>query len=482
MVDNTKMEKIVALAKRRGFFYPGSDIYGGVANTYDYGPMGTLMMRNIRNAWFDVFVKLREDMVAIEASIISSHKIWDASGHTSGFADTMVDCKNCQLRKRADHLIEEYLEEHADELKRQEFAPENIEKAILENAFATRKVEGWSEQMQTEIIGLLHIPCPNCGKQTWSDVRRFNLMFPVHLGIVEGDQSLAYLRGETAQGMFTNFKNVINSTRVKVPFGIAQQGKSFRNEITLGNSIFRTIEFEQCEIEYFFDPEATQWEPLFNEWKAQMWQFVTRVLGISEANLRWREHDDAERSFYSKRTEDLEYQFPFGFKELWGIAYRTDYDLKQHMAYSRVDLSVTDPYTNKKYVPHVIEPAVSTSRLMLMALLDAYVEDGDRVLLKLHPNVAPYRVAVFPLLTNKPNLVERAASIFKSLQPHYMVVWDDRGNIGKRYAAQDEIGTPYCVTVDFQTLEDDTVTIRNRDTAQQERIAINEISQTLSNT
>jgi glycyl-tRNA synthetase len=299
------------------------------------------------------------------------------------------------------------------------------------------------------------------------------------LGIVEGEGGQAYLRGETAQGIFTNFKNVVDSSRVRLPFGIAQVGKSFRNEITPGQSVFRTIEFEQAEIEFFFDPETAKWEELFNNWKEALWEFVTKSLGVNAENLRWREHDDKERSFYSKKTEDLEYNFPFGFKELWGLAYRTDYDLTKHAEFSKKELSIVDPQTNKKIVPHVIEPAVGINRLLLMTLLDSYVEDGERVILKLDPKLAPYKVAVFPLLANKEELVGKAREIYESLKKEMMVAWDDRGNIGKRYFAQDEAGTPFCVTVDFQTLEDNTVTIRDRDTAKQERIEISNLQEYL---
>ncbi len=440
-----KMEKIVALAKRRGFIYPGSELYGGLANTYDYGPVGAELLRNIKLLWWETFIHQRDDIVGIEASLISHQEIWKASGHTSGFSDAMVDCKNCKFRIRADHLIEQATE---------------------------KNVEGKTEAELEQIIETSKIKCPNCGEHNWTQVRKFNLLFPVKLGIVEGDQSLAYLRGETAQGMFTNFRNVVDSTRVRLPFGIAQLGKSFRNEITPGNSVFRTLEFEQGEIEYFFDPEQSNWEKLFEDWKKDMFDFVTKTLGVQSSNLRWRPHADEERSFYSKKTEDLEYNFPFGFKELWGLAYRTDYDLAQHSKFSKKDLSITDPQTNKKIVPYVIEPAVGINRLLLTVLCDAYTEDGERVLLKLNPKVAPYKVAVFPLVANKEELSSKARSVYSELKKEFTTAWDDRGNIGKRYLAQDEIGTPWCITIDYQTLEDDTVTVRDRDTTKQERIGI----------
>lgn len=478
-MDNQQIEnlfdKVVALAKRRGFIFPGSEIYGGVANTYDYGPTGTELLRNIKNAWWKNFIQEKVDMVGLDSSIISSYRVWDASGHTAGFADSMIDCKSCKLRKRADHLIEDFIEENL-ELVQQLEKTDVISSERLLSVKETGKVEGWTIEELDELINLLKIPCPNCKKRDWTAVRKFNQLFPVRLGIVEGDQSLAYLRGETAQGIFINFKNVVDSSRVRLPFGIGQIGKSFRNEITLGNSVFRTIEFEQAEIEYFFDPEKTPWEPLFEDWKSSMFKFITFNIGIKEDNLRWRTHTDEERSFYSQRTEDLEYKFPWGFKELWGIAYRTDYDLTQHIKHSGKELFIIDPETNQKVVPHVIEPAVGINRIFLMALCDAYREDEKRVWLALKPSLAPFKAAIFPLVSNKPELVDRARDIYLDLKKQFMVTWDDRGNIGKRYASQDEIGTPFCITVDYQTLEDETVTIRDRDTAVQERVKISELT------
>lgn len=477
-MNEVTMEKIQALMKRRGFVYPGSELYGGLANTYDYGPVGVELLRNIKNLWWKTFVTKRDDMVGLDASVISHHRVWDASGHVTGFADAMVDCKNCKTRIRADHLIEEYLEKNKDTLEELDVEnitiPTELSKETIISYIQSQKVEGLNEKQLSSIIALHEIPCPNCGEFSWTDVRKFNQLFPVRLGIVVGDESLAYLRGETAQGMFVDFENVINSSRVRLPFGIAQVGKSFRNEITLGNSVFRTIEFEQGEIEYFFHPAKTKWEEVFENWQGEMWKFVTVSLGVKEENLRWREHEDQERSFYSKRTVDLEYKFPFGFKELWGLAYRTDYDLKQHIEYSGKDLAIVDPKTQEKVIPHVIEPAVGINRLFLMTLIDAYREEEERVVIKLHPRIAPYKVAVFPLLKNKPELVEKAKEIFHLLKESIdgKVVWDDRGNIGKRYLSQDEVGTPWCVTVDFDTLTDGAVTIRDRDTAQQERVQI----------
>lgn len=451
--QSISMQNVTALAKRRGFIYPGSEIYGGLANTYDYGPVGAELLRNIRNLWWEVFVQRRDDIVGLEASIISHQEIWKASGHTSGFADAQVDCKNCKLRMRADHLIEESLD--------------------------GKNVEGLTTDELDDIISENKIKCPNCGKSDWTKVRKFNLLFPVNLGIIEGDQSLAYLRGETAQGMFVNFKNILESTRVKLPFGIAQLGKSFRNEITPGNSVFRTLEFEQGEIEYFFDPNESNWEELFEAWKKSIWSFITEKIGINKDNLRWREHGEKERSFYSKKTEDLEYNFPFGFKELWGLAYRTDYDLSQHEKGSGKELKIINSQTNEKKLPHVIEPAVGINRIFLMVLCDAYREEENRVYLQINPKLAPFKAAVFPLLSNKPELVDKATKIYKDLRSDLMVAFDDRGNIGKRYLYQDEIGTPFCITVDFDTLQNDSVTVRDRDTMKQERVKISELKKFL---
>jgi glycyl-tRNA synthetase len=460
------MEKIVALAKRRGFVFPGSEIYGGLANSYEYGPAGVELKKNIQDEWWRVFVRERSDMVGLDSSIILHPKTWEASGHVAGLVDAMVECRHCHTRTRADHLIENHFEAKGEKIS----------------------VEGKTEAELDAVIQSEKIKCPTCGKFDWTPVRKFNLLFETHVGIVPEAQSKVYLRGETAQGIFVSFKNIIDSTRVRLPFGVGQLGKSFRNEITKGNFIFRTLEFEQAEIEYFFDPEATDWKELYERWKSDMYSFVTETLGVQKDNLRWREHGDEERSFYSKKTEDMEYRFPFGFKELWGLAYRTDYDLNQHMKFSGVDLSYTDPASGKKFIPHVIEPAVGVNRLMAMVMLDAYTEEEDRVYLKFKPRLAPYKAAVFPLLANKPELVEKAREIYKDLQTRFSVAWDDRGNIGKRYYSQDEIGTPFCVTVDFETIEGGkdgnkdtlgTVTVRDRDTAMQERVPIDKLSEFL---
>ncbi len=448
---------IISLAKRRGFLFPGSDIYGGLANTWDYGPLGAELKKKIKDLWWKTFVTDREDMVGLDSSVISSAKVWEASGHVASFADAMVDCKTCHARTRADHLIEDFMEKIGQPLK----------------------VEGKSMEELTALVVDNKIPCPTCGGKDLTEARSFNLLFPVHLGILAATADLAYLRGETAQGIFINFKNITDSTRVRLPFGVGQMGKSFRNEITKGQATFRTVEFEQGEIEYFFNPETEKWEELFNNWLHAMMTFVTSTLGIQEKNLRVREHDDQERSFYSKRTVDLEYQYPFGFKELWGLAYRTDYDLGQHIKHSGKDLSYTDPFTLKKFVPHVIEPAVGIDRLVLMVLCDAYWNDEEnhRIVLRLAPNLAPYSVAVFPLLRNNETLVGKAKEVFDSLKVKFRTAWDDRGNIGKRYFYQDEMGTPFCVTIDHQTLEDGMVTVRDRDTTKQERVSIDKLTQ-----
>lgn len=447
---SASLADIVSLAKRRGFFYPGSEIYGGLANTWDYGPLGAELKKKIKDLWWETFITRRDDMIGLDSSVILHSKVWEASGHVASFADAMVDCKTCHSRTRADHLIED--------------------------ATGT-KVEGKTLKDLNDIIVSNKIKCPTCGNATLTEARQFNLLFPVHLGILAETADLAYLRGETAQGIFINFKNILDSTRVKLPFGVGQLGKSFRNEITKGQATFRTVEFEQGEIEYFFNPEESKWEDLFAAWLASMHDFVTQTLGVKAENLRTREHDDQERSFYSQKTIDLEYNYPFGYKELWGLAYRTDYDLATHIKHSGADLSYTDPHTLKKFIPHVIEPAVGIDRLVLMVLCDAYWDDtaNHRIVLKLAPALAPYSVAVFPLLRNNDELVGKAKEIFDSLKQTYRTAWDDRGNIGKRYFYQDEMGTPYCVTVDHQTLEDSMVTVRDRDTTTQERISLSQL-------
>ncbi len=448
------MEKVVSLAKRRGFVYPGSEIYGGLANTYDYGPLGAQLLKNIKDLWWKKFVTQRTDIYGLDSNILMSPKVWEASGHTANFTDTLVDCKNCQFRKRADHLIEEFFESRGQE----------------------KKVEGLTEKQQDEIISSEKIPCPNCGKHNWTSVRKFNVLFETHLGIVSGEKSLAYLRGEIAQGMFVNFKNILDSFSPKMPFGIAQMGSAFRNEITPGKFIHRTLSFNLSEFEYFFDPELVSWEELYKYWETQMWEWTTKDLGLPGESLRWREHPEQERSHYSKMTKDIEYKYPWGFKELYGLAYRTDFDLKNHTDKSGTDLSYTDPQSGKKYIPHVIEPTFGMDRTLLSILLSGYSEIEDRKVLKIVPKLAPYKVAIFPLVRNKEPIVQKAQELYLYLKKQdIQSVWDDRGNIGKRYYAQDEIGTPWCVTIDYQTLEDETVTVRDRDTANQIRISTDQL-------
>ena len=442
------MEKITSLAKRRGFIFPGSDIYGGLANTYDFGPLGTMLKKNISDLWWNFFVESRDNIYPIESSILMSPKVWESSGHTENFTNVLIDCKNCKLRTRADHLIEDNLED--------------------------KKVEGFALDKLDKIIEEHKLKCPNCGKFGWTKARNFNQLFETSVGIITEGKTTVYLRGENAQGMFVNFGNIIDSIHPKLPFGLAQIGKAFRNEITKGKFTFRTLEFDLAEFEYFI--RESEWEHEFEYWKGEMEKWVG-ILGISKENYRWREHTKEEVAHYSKKTEDVEYKFPWGFKEMYGLAYRTDFDLKNHIEKSGKDLSYFDPETNERFVPHVIEPTFGISRTLTIILIDSYWEDAERkrIVLKLNPKLAPYKAAVFPLLANKPELVEKARNIYENLKKSFVVTFDDRGNIGKRYFAQDEIGTPYCITVDFQSLEDDMVTVRDRDTATQERIGIDKL-------
>lgn len=442
------MEKVTALAKRRGFVFPSSEIYGGLANTWDYGPVGTLLKNNIRDLWIKKFVTDKDNMVMIDAASILRPEVWGASGHLAGFNEALIDCKECKNRARADHLIE--------------------------NEMPEIKVEGLSSEELEKIIKDNKIVCPKCKEFNWTPIRKFNQLVEVKLGVLEEGKNLAYLRGEIAQGIFLNFKNVIDSTRVKVPFGIAQVGKAYRNEITMGQFTHRSFEFDLMEFEYFIKEE--DWKEVFEMWKDEMWKFALS-LGLKEENLKWREHEEFERSHYSKRTMDIEYKYPFGFKEMFGIAYRTNFDLTNHAKNSGIELSFQDPQTNEKYIPHVVEPTFGLSRLTGIILFDAYDEVNGRVILKLNSKIAPYKVAVFPLLANKPELVEKAKAVYRLLSTVYSCAWDDRGNIGKRYFAQDEIGTPWCITIDFDTLKDDSVTIRDRDSGKQERIEISKLQE-----
>lgn len=448
------MDEIISLCKRRGFVYQTSEIYGGLANSYDYGPAGIELIRNIRNEWWKEFIHRRPDMVGLDTQILLHPQTWVASGHVASFSDPLVEDKISHKRYRADHLIEAWMEK-------------NPEKASV--------VEDMKIDEMAAFIKENNIKSPEGNELT--EPKTFNLLFESSIGSVAGEKSVVYLRGETAQGIFSDFKQIVQSTRVRLPFGAGNIGKSFRNEITTGQFVFRTIEFEQAEIEYFFDPDETSWEELMKSWKESMWNFVTKRLGISEENLRWRQHTDKERSHYSKDTYDLDYKFPFGWKELWGVAYRTNYDLGQHQQHSGKDLEYQDPVTNKKFIPHVIEPALGINRAFLMVLADAFYKDekNNRNVLKLHPKLAPYKVAIFPLVKNKEDIVKKAHEVFDLVKESFYSTWDDRGNIGKRYLYQDEIGTPLCVTIDYQTLEDGTVTVRNRDTTEQERVSLDNL-------
>lgn len=449
MSNNDLMEKIVSLCKRRGFVFPGSEIYGGLANSWDYGPLGVELKNNIRDWWWKRFVQQREDMVGLDAAIMMNPKVWEASGHLKNFNDPLRECRNCKKRIRADDL---------ETIKQFDYYKQHPEQ--VEDFLSFKR-------------------CPFCGKTgTLSEPRQFNLMFQTSIGAVEGDKSTIFLRGEIAQAMFVNFKNVLDTTRKRLPFGIASIGKVFRNEITPGNFIFRTLEFDLMEFEYFI--REGEWEKYFEYWLKQQQDWL-KELGFADDRLRLREHEAEERAHYSKRTVDVEYNTPFGWKEMFGLAYRTNFDLKNHMEKSGQSLEYTDPETNEKFVPHVIEPTFGLTRLLLMTLLESYREEDDRVYLKLHPKLAPYKVAVFPLLKNKPELVAKAKAIYDDLRQHFSVAWDDRGNVGKRYYSQDEIGTPFCITVDFDTIEKDgTVTVRNRDTKDQPRVKIEELKSYIS--
>jgi len=424
MRDNL-MEKIVSLCKRRGFVFPGSEIYGGLANTWDFGPLGLALKKNLKDLWWKEFAENEENIFGIDGGIILSPKVWEASGHVENFTDPLVECKKCHKRFRVDQI---------KDLKK----------------------------------------CEECGGSL-TEPKKFNGMFRTFLGASENKGSVVYLRPETAQAIFVNFKNIIDCFHPKLPFGIAQIGKAFRNEITAGNFIFRDLEFEQCELEYFISPGV--WEEKYSYWLKKMRNFA-ELIGLAKEKIHEREHGDSERSHYSKKTIDLEYDFPFGRKELWGLAYRTDYDLKNHSQKSGQDLSFADE-ENKRFFPHVIEPSMGVERTLLAVLCEVYFEDKDRVVLKLKPQLAPYKAAVFPLLANKPELVRKARMVFDELKPTFQVAWDDRGNIGKRYYSADEISTPFCITIDFESLEKDDVTIRDRDTTKQQRIKISNLVEVL---
>ncbi|MCL5040636.1 MAG: glycine--tRNA ligase [Firmicutes bacterium] len=446
------MDKIVALCKTRGFIYPGSEIYGGLANTWDYGPLGVELKNNVKRAWWKKFIQESQYNVGLDSAILMNPQTWVASGHVGGFSDPLMDCRVCKTRFRADKLIEDAVQAQGREVN----------------------TAGWSQVRMKEFIEENQIKCPNCGAHDFTDIRQFNLMFKTYQGVTEDSKALIYLRPETAQGIFVNFRHVLRSSRRKLPFGIGQIGKSFRNEITPGNFIFRTREFEQMELEFFCKPgEDLQW---FAYWKdfAKNWLFG---LDLREESIRLRDHAREELSHYSAATTDIEFLFPFGWGELWGIADRTDFDLKQHAQHSGEDLSYLDPITNEKYIPYCVEPALGVDRVLLAFLVDAYAEEdlgeGDsRVVLHLHHALAPIKVAVLPL---SKKLNGEAYKLYQELSRYYMTDYDEAGSIGKRYRRQDEVGTPYCVTVDFQTLEDQAVTVRDRDTMQQVRLKMTEL-------
>lgn len=451
------MEKIASLSKRRGFVFPGSDIYGGLANTWDYGPLGVELKRNVKDLWWRMFVHRRRDIVGLDAGILMHPKVWEVSGHVEGFNDPLIDCRTCKSRFRADHLIEERLGQH---------------------------VEGKSPAEMSAIVQASGMKCPSCGNATLTDARQFNMMFRTTIGPVEETGTVVYLRPETAQAMFVQFKNIIATGRVKVPFGIAQIGKSFRNEITPGNFIFRLLEFEQMEIEYFTKPDEAA--ESFDDWLQSVRDWLTYI-GIREEFVRVREHEADELSHYSSRTVDFEYLFPgaMGWRELYGLANRTDFDLSRHQDGSGEDLQYFDQAENRRYLPYVIEPAFGVDRTILTLLLDAYDEEetvdvngkpDSRVVLRLSPRVAPYKAAVLPLM-KKPDLAGPARELYEELSASTgaLIDYDETGNIGKRYRRQDEIGTPFCFTIDFDTLEDGTVTVRHRDDMSQERLPIADV-------
>ena len=446
------MDKLVALCKNRGYIYAGSEIYGGLANTWDYGPLGVEFKNNVKRAWWKKFVQESKYNVGLDSSILLNPQVWSASGHVVNFNDPLIDCKGCKMRHRADKLLEDWAKENNIPLK----------------------VEAMKNEEMTDYIKEKKVCCPHCGKSDFTDIRKFNMMFKTFQGVTEDSRTELYMRPETAQGIFINFRNIQRTTRRKIPFGVAQIGKSFRNEITPGNFIFRTREFEQMEMEFFCKPGTDlEW---FEYWRGYCKNFLLS-LGIKENNLRLRDHEKEELSHYSKATTDFEYLFPFGWGELWGVADRTDFDLMQHINVSGENLEYSNPEAGEKFVPYVIEPAIGVERLCLVLLCDAYdeqdVAEGDtRVVLRLHPAVAPIKAAILPL---SKKLAEPAQNIYEQLSKHFIVDYDDTGSIGKRYRRQDEIGTPFCVTADFETENDGSVTVRDRDSMEQVRIKTGEL-------
>ena len=449
-MEKVTMEKLVSVCKQYGYIFQGSEIYGGLSNSWDYGTLGVELKNNLKKAWWKKFIEERENIYGLDSAIIMNPEVWVASGHVGGFSDPLIDCKKCKSRHRADKLIEEFTE-------------------------GKETGDGWSNEKLEKYIEENDIKCPKCGSKDFTKIRQFNLLFETSIGVTEDTKNKVYLRGETAQGIFVNFLNVQRSMRAKLPFGIGQIGKSFRNEITPGNFIFRQREFEQMEMEFFCKPDTDlEW---FDYWRNYCMDFL-KLIGLKEENLRFRDHKKEELSFYSKATTDIEYKYPQGWGELWGIADRTDYDLSRHMEHSKQDLRYLDPETNEKYIPYVVEPAVGLDRMLLAVLSDAYeeetLEDGSiREVMKIHPAIAPYKLAVLPLV--KKYHGEKAKEIYKTLKKEFMCTYDETGNIGKRYRRQDVAGTPYCITIDEDTLEKGTVTVRDRDTMNQETIKIEEI-------
>lgn len=447
-MNNLTMDKIISLCKQYGFIFQGSEIYGGLSNTFDLGPLGIELKNNIKKLWWKKFVQERKDNVGIDSAILMNPKVWEASGHISNFNDPLIDCKSCKMRYRVDKLIEE-----------------------SKNVIA----DGWSDEKMMDYIKNNNIVCPKCGKLDYTNIRKFNMMFKTYQGVIAEEADAIYLRPETAQGIFTNFLNVQRSMRLKLPFGICQIGKSFRNEITPGNFIFRTREFEQMELEFFCKPGTElEW---FNYWKDYSYQFLLS-LNINKDNLKLRDHSKEELSHYSNATTDIEYKFPFGWGELWGIASRTDFDLKSHIQHSKVNLEYLDPETNEKYIPYVVEPSLGVERLLLAILCESYYEeklenDDIREVLKIHPALSPYKVAILPLI--KKHHSDKANEVYLELSKYFMTSYDETGSIGKRYRRQDAIGTPYCITIDDETLTNGTVTIRDRNTMTQEVIKVDDI-------
>ena len=497
------MQTLVAHAKNKWFVYAGSDIYGGLANSWDYGPLGSILKENLKNLWIKNFVQERRDMTLLDAAILMNPQVWVASGHVGGFSDPLVDCKSCKWRFRADKIIDGYIE---DILNNDEYwdashsKAKRIEDLMVEFKKAGVQVdnfisESWSPEKQIEFLNNAYYrledkkqyvmcPNPNCDTQKshvpeWGKIQKFNLMFRTFQGVTEDSTATIYMRPETAQGIFVNFANIARTSRKKVPFGVAQVGKAFRNEITPGNFIFRTREFEQMEIEYFCEPESIAPGKHLEHhalWKQACMSFLTNTLGVQWGNLRLRDHEQDELSHYSAATTDIEYKFPFGWWELWGIADRTDFDLKAHMAESKQDLAYFDPYTNQKYIPYVIEPSVGLTRLFLAVLADAYTEveneEGSRVIMKFAPQVAPIKVAILPLVKK---LSEKAIEIFDLLSPHMQCEYDEAGTIGKRYHRMDEIGVPFSICIDFEHTENGEVTIRHRDSGEQDVVKIEDL-------